>query len=500
MKNAQKSQLLCLAIASALGIPALHAQSIVNENFNSAPWTIANPDARANGVIDTSATGWSATVGGDPTASTIQTLTPRFPTNEGWVFGGTYPPTDNNGPLNDNQPDGVINQFDFDSVESSFGGYRGGVGDAQQLKYTGTYTSPVPANDPSIAAYGRAFVLIYDAEVGINRFGQVADTAKKGMKFTSVTFNGANIAGSNSAYFENQAAATAGVTDATNLRGTQVLSVTTPAENYMIDPNASTNSDRGITARIERATPLADGDAVNLQWNVGGVTGAEARHIGIGVDNVKFVALLPGDNNADLQVDSTDLFASSPAFNNPAFLNPTFADGDYNGDDAVDSADLFAASPYFNSGLYAATTSGSAGDGKPSITYNTATGEMAIDSNGTNGVNTFIIRSASGILNGAEPTLPGSSFFTTNTNFEISQNFFSPTLPANTVFSLGNVAQTGLSEAFLLNDLTLQGGLSGNPNFLFDLQFVPEPSSALLLGLGTLALAGRRQRKQAASV
>ena len=61
--------------------------------------------------------------------------------------------------------------------------------------------------------------------------------------------------------------------------------------------------------------------------------------------------------------------------------------------------------------------------------------------------------------------------------------------------SFGNVAQAGLSEEFMLSDLTVVGSLQGGGALGdVDLIYVPEPSSIALLVLGSLAIVARRRR------
>ena len=51
--------------------------------------------------------------------------------------------------------------------------------------------------------------------------------------------------------------------------------------------------------------------------------------------------------------------------------------------------------------------------------------------------------------------------------------------------TFGNAAQTGLSEQFMLDDLTVVGSLAGGGDLgEVDLVYVPEPASALLLAIG----------------
>ena len=63
--------------------------------------------------------------------------------------------------------------------------------------------------------------------------------------------------------------------------------------------------------------------------------------------------------------------------------------------------------------------------------------------------------------------------------------------------SFGAVAQTGLSEALVINDLTVVGSLDGGGGLGdVDLIYVPEPSALVLLGLGLAGLLQRRTRRR----
>jgi hypothetical protein len=57
------------------------------------------------------------------------------------------------------------------------------------------------------------------------------------------------------------------------------------------------------------------------------------------------------------------------------------------------------------------------------------------------------------------------------------------------------VAQSGLSQEFVLSDLTVVGSLAGGGGLGdVDLIYVPEPASGVVCGLGTLAMFAFRRR------
>ena len=61
--------------------------------------------------------------------------------------------------------------------------------------------------------------------------------------------------------------------------------------------------------------------------------------------------------------------------------------------------------------------------------------------------------------------------------------------------SFGTVAPPGLSEDFVAGDLTVVGSLAGGGDLgQVDLVYIPEPSTRMLLGLGTAAAIVMRRR------
>ena len=78
---------------------------------------------------------------------------------------------------------------------------------------------------------------------------------------------------------------------------------------------------------------------------------------------------------------------------------------------------------------------------------------------------------------------------------DTDNNIFKATLGSSFgSLSFGNVAQTGLSVEFVLNDLTVVGSLAGGGDLgPVDLIYVPEPTSLVLLLLAAFALLVRRR-------
>jgi hypothetical protein len=150
----------------------------------------------------------------------------------------------------------------------------------------------------------------------------------------------------------------------------------------------------------------------------------------------------------------------------------------------------------------AATTLGAAGDSKTSVAYNAATGGFTLQPDGQ-AVGLFDIQSATGIFTGSV-TLPNPGL---GLNVDTASRKSWAALPAqavNTDFNLGVLAATGLTQAFLLGDLSLVGsGGFGTTNRDFDLVYtgavVGTPPVFADVSLGTLQFGGTASRQLTAT-
>jgi hypothetical protein len=132
-------------------------------------------------------------------------------------------------------------------------------------------------------------------------------------------------------------------------------------------------------------------------------------------------------------------------------------------------------------------------DGQTSLVYDPRTGELAVDSPAGTNLTSINIDSAAGIFTGAPAMNLGGSFDNDKDN-----NIFKATFGSSFgSISFGNVAQSGLSKEFVMNDLAVVGSLAGGGALgEVDLVYVPEPSTWLLImfgALGVTAIAGRRR-------
>jgi hypothetical protein len=200
-----------------------------------------------------------------------------------------------------------------------------------------------------------------------------------------------------------------------------------------------------------------------------------------------------------LDFDQLDLVLVQVAAKYLTGLAATWGEGDWNGapggspgtpppgDGLFNQVDIIAAltAGKYLTGPYAAIApGGSRGDGQTSLIYNPTTGELAVDAPAGTQLTSINIDSAAAIFTGQSAQNLAGSFDNDSDN-----NIFKATFGSSFgSLSFGNVAQRGLSEQFVQNDLSVVGSLAGGGALGdVDLVYIPEPSSILLLALGVAA-------------
>lgn len=218
--------------------------------------------------------------------------------------------------------------------------------------------------------------------------------------------------------------------------------------------------------------------------------------------------LQAGDADMDLDFDQLDLvqvqIAAKYLTGNPA----SWGEGDWNGapggspgappvgDGLFDQRDVIAAlaAGKYLTGPYAAIQAGGQrGDAQASVLYNANTGEVAVDAPAGTELTSINIDSAAGVLTGDPAENLGGSF-----DHDADNSVFKATFGASFgSISFGRVAQAGLSEQFVLGDLTVVGSLAGGGDLgPVDLIYVPEPAALVLLGFGMLGAGLMRLRRR----
>jgi hypothetical protein len=214
------------------------------------------------------------------------------------------------------------------------------------------------------------------------------------------------------------------------------------------------------------------------------------------------VVLQAGDADRDLDFDQIDLVQVQIAAKYLTGQPATWGEGDWDGapggsqseppagDGFFSQTDIIAAlsAGFYLQGPYAALApGGSPDDDQTSIIYDPGTGEIAVNAPVGTELTSINVDSAAGVFTGDAAMNLGGSF-----DNDADNNIFKATFGGSFgSLSFGNVAQTGLSEAFVLGDLTVVGSLAGGGDLgNVDLIYVPEPASWLLLAVGLASLAG----------
>jgi hypothetical protein len=218
------------------------------------------------------------------------------------------------------------------------------------------------------------------------------------------------------------------------------------------------------------------------------------------------VQLQPGDSDQDLDFDQFDLIQVQIAAKYLTGEAATWGEGDWDGapggsagsppsgDGLFNQRDIIAAlgAGFYLMGPYGAVQpEGKAGDGQTSLSYNPATGEVAVDAPAGVELTSINIDSATGIFTGEAAMNLGGSF-----DNDADGNIFKATFGGSFgSLTFGQVAQTGLSQEFLLGDLTVVGSLAGGGDLgNVDLIYVPEPAAAILAIMALACMAGHRKR------
>ena len=216
--------------------------------------------------------------------------------------------------------------------------------------------------------------------------------------------------------------------------------------------------------------------------------------------------LLAGDADQDLDFDQLDLVQVQIAAKYLTGQPATWGEGDWDGapggepgdppigDGQFNQLDIIAA---LSSGVYltgpygAVAANGQANDGQTSVGYNAGTGEVWVDALAGSELTSINIDSATGIFTGEAAMNLGGSF-----DNDADNNIFKATFGSSFgSLSFGNVGTRGLSEDFVLNDLTVVGSLAGGGALGdVDLIYVPEPGALLMVLSALFSVTAFRRR------
>jgi hypothetical protein len=212
--------------------------------------------------------------------------------------------------------------------------------------------------------------------------------------------------------------------------------------------------------------------------------------------------LQAGDSDQDLDFDQFDLVRVQVAGKYLTGRPASWGEGDWNGvpggspgnpprgDGLFNTRDIVAAAQagFYRRGKYAAVQpNGGAGDAQTSIVYNAISGELAVDAAAGTQLTSINIDSAAGIFTADAAQNLGGSF-----DNDADNNLFKATFGSSFgSLSFGNVARAGLSEDFVLADLSVVGSLAGGGALGdVDLVYIPVPelTTVMLTLVGLLTL------------
>jgi hypothetical protein len=255
--------------------------------------------------------------------------------------------------------------------------------------------------------------------------------------------------------------------------------------------------------------PTADNDFTTiLEINDNGPGGSAFYQAQLTFSFAGGVALQAGDADQDKDFDQLDLVKVLGAAKYLTGQGATWGEGDWDGApggspgnpprgnglfDQLDIIKALSAGHYLKGPYAAIRMGGTRGDGQTSVIYDARSGEVAVDAPAGQQLTSINIDSAAAIFTGAPAQNLGGSF-----DNDADANIFKATFGTSFgSLSFGNVAQSGLSEAFVLNDLNVVGSLAGGGALGdVDLIYVPEPPAMVLAAMALVVVSAcRRGRK-----